>query len=716
MYVEAMRNVLSSASFIAVVASAALPAQQSPGPFTLAQILGYPYPSELVAAPAGGAVAWVLNERGVRNVWAAAAPDWTPHSLTKYSDDDGQELTNLAFMPDGKTVIYVRGGDHDANWAAEGGLAPDPASSPEQPKVGIWAVGFTGAPPRFLAEGDEPAVSPRNDLIAFVKDGQVWALQFFSTKPAAQLFFTRGRNGSLAWSPDGSRLAFVSDRGDHSFIGLFASDTEPIRYLAPSTGRDFQPRWSPDGRQIAFVRMAGEGGPPEPLLVNVPEPWSIWVADAATGAGRQVWSSPRTLHGSYPETPGGANLNWGAGDRLVFLSDLDGWPHLYSVALAGGAPLLLTPGPFMVEYVAIAPDHKSLVYNANAGADSNDLNRRHLFRVPVDRAAAAALTSGTGLEWTPVITADGATIAFISGEARRPPVPAILPSSGGQPQLLGKDRVPSDFPDSELVVPRPVTWRAPDGTLIHGQIFERPHLMGKHAGVVFVHGGPPRQMLLGWHYREYYANAYAVNQYLASRGFVVLSVNYRLGIGYGHDFHHPPHAGPAGAAEYQDVLSGGRFLAGLPDVDRARIGIWGGSYGGFLTALALARNSNVFAAGVDLHGVHDWASDLGDDLVLPYWRYERSDRDSARLVAWRSSPVASIATWKSPVLLIQGDDDRNVRFHQTVDLVRRLDAAGVPHEELVLPDEIHAFLRHRSWLTADSATAAYLGRVLREGP
>jgi dipeptidyl aminopeptidase/acylaminoacyl peptidase len=272
--------------------------------------------------------------------------------------------------------------------------------------------------------------------------------------------------------------------------------------------------------------------------------------------------------------------------------------------------------------------------------------------------------------------------------------------------------VPADFPSAIFVLPRTVAFRAPDGTMVHGTLFERPGLSGKHAAVVFVHGGPPRQMLLGWHYMGYYSNAYAVNQYLASRGFVVLSVNYRLGIGYGHDFHHPEHAGPAGAVEYQDVLAGGRYLAGLPDVDAARVGIWGGSYGGFLTAMALARNSNVFATGVDLHGVHDWTGRMGDGPG----RVERGDWDSARVVAWRSSPVASIKTWKSPVLLIHGDDDRNVRFHQTVDLARRLDAAGVRYEELVLPDEIHGFLRHGSWLTADSATVTYLGRVLREGP
>jgi len=325
----------------------------------------------------------------------------------------------------------------------------------------------------------------------------------------------------------------------------------------------------------------------------------------------------------------------------------------------------------------------------------------------VDRPGPTELTSGEGLEWAPVVTGDGSTVAFISAEAKRPPLVAIMPSTGGTPRLLGADRIPADFPTDALVVPRKVVFRSPDGLTIHGQLFERPGT-GKHPAVVFVHGGPPRQMLLGWHYSEYYANAYATNQYLASRGYVVLSVNYRLGIGYGHDFHHPPHAGAAGAAEYRDVLAGGRYLAALPEVDARRVGIWGGSYGGFLTAMALARNSDVFAAGSDLHGVHDWTSDRYSNET---WRYEKGDLDSARVVAWRSSPVAYVGTWKSPVILIQGDDDRNVRFHQTVDLARRLAAQGVHYEELVIPDEIHDFLRFRSWVTADSATAAFFDKT-----
>ncbi|HEY0746443.1 MAG TPA: alpha/beta fold hydrolase [Steroidobacteraceae bacterium] len=678
--------------------------------FSMAQVLHYPFAAELAASEHGDVIAWVCNLDGVRNVWLARAPSYTPTKVTQYTEDDGQEITQLTFSPDGTRLVYVLGGDHDANWPAEGNLAPDPSSSPEQPLTAIWSVPVNGGAPAKVDEGDEPAISSRGQL-AFTKDGHVWVSSLDGGKPE-RLFFDRGKNSELAWSPDGTRLAFVSDRKDHSFIGIFTSKTVPLTYLAPSTNKDAAPVWSPDGTRIAFARRPGDGGAPKPLLARTPRPWSIWIASAADGSGRAVWKSPDTLAGSFPDTAGEANLHWGAGDRIVFMAYLDDWPHLYSVAASGGTPVLLTPGNFMVEHVAESRDRRFMIYAANTGTTPGDEDRRHLFRVPVDHAGSVALTAGDSLEWTPVSAAE-TEVAFIAAGPQNPPTVAVMGLDGKHRNVLNA-ATHSEFPTGKLIAPKPVTFKAADGTLVHGQLFDTGGTKSgaRKAGVIFVHGGPPRQMLLGWHYMDYYSNGYAVNQYLAAHGFVVLSVNYRLGIGYGREFHHPEHAGFAGASEYQDVVAGAHFLQSLAGVDGKRIGIWGGSYGGYLTAMALARNSDLFKSGVDLHGVHDWSMLMEEWTGKQRSRFEKGDRDAAMEVAWNSSPDARIAGWKSPVLLIQGDDDRNVPFQQTVDLARRLEERNLPFEELVIPNEIHGFLRHATWLRVDQATANFLARTL----
>lgn len=372
--------------------------------------------------------------------------------------------------------------------------------------------------------------------------------------------------------------------------------------------------------------------------------------------------------------------------------------------------MLLTPGNYMAEYITISSDRRYLVFAGNAGTDADDIDRRHIVKVPVDRAEPTVLTPGKGVEWTPFVTGDGKFIAYISANAQRPPLPAVMPADGGKSITLGEDRIPSDFPTARLVTPKKVVYKAPDGVDIHAQLFEAAGGAAKKPAIIYVHGGPPRQMLLGWHYSDYYSNAYSLNQYLASRGYVVLSVNFRLGIGYGYDFHRPPNAGAQGAAEYQDVKAGAEYLQRLAQVDPKRIGIYGGSYGGFLTALALARDSQLFAAGADIHGVHNWTAERVAPLLES--RYEKApDVQRALDVAWQSSPVSAMATWKSPVLLIHADDDRNVRFNQTTDLVRRLEKAGVPYEELVIPDDTHHFQRHANQLQVNAAVAAFFDRV-----
>jgi dipeptidyl aminopeptidase/acylaminoacyl peptidase len=678
--------------------------------FTMEQIKSYPFPNALTSAATGTRIAWAMNEQGKRNVWVADGPEFRPRQLTRYDVDDGQEITSLQISDDGKWVVFIRGGDFGSNW--EDAAPVNVLNRPTPPRVQILAMPFEGGEPRALGEGEGPVISPRSDVVAFTRDRAIWLAPIDGSSPARRVIAGRGDYGAPEWSPDGSRIAFVSGRGDHSFIGVYQNDSTPMRWIAPTTNRDATPRWSPDGTRIVFVRRPGAGGRPDSLLAQRHTPWSLWTADVATGQAKQLWISPKTLRGSVPSTHGGTNLQWAANGRIVFMSYMDGWPHLYSIAAGGGEPLLLTPGKYMAEYVTLSADRQWLAFAGNAGSSPLDIDRRHIVRVPVDRAAPEVLTEGSGLEWTPVFTGDGSTIAYISATAQRPPVVTVMPSGRRDARLVGADRVPADFPSAQLVTPKQVIVTAPDGMRVHAQLFDNA-APGKRPAVIYVHGGPPRQMLLGWNYSDYYSNAYAMNQFLASRGFLVLSVNYRLGIGYGREFHHPPRGGAQGASEFQDIVAAARWLRTQPNVDGSRIGIYGGSYGGYLTALALARNSDLFAAGVDVHGVHDFTMDRAANMLARN-RYETApDAERALEVAWRSSPMSSLRSWKSPVLLIHGDDDRNVRFNQTVELVRRLAAAGVPYEDIVIPDDTHHFMRHANQLLVNDAIAAFFERQLK---
>jgi dipeptidyl aminopeptidase/acylaminoacyl peptidase len=714
-----------------------LPLHLSAQPTSFEAFKHYPFPTELCASAKGSKIAWALNEQGVRNVYVAQGPDFTPRQLTRYSQDDGQEITSLTISPDGKYVVFVRGGDHGGNW--DNSLPTDPTSGLEPFKMQIASLPFDGGDPKYLAEGDYPVISPDGKQVAFIKNGQVWAAPVDGSATARRLFTTRGTLNSLEWRPAGSALVFVADLGDHSVIGIYTDSTTPLKWIAPSFSRDLSPRWSPDGSRIVFVRRPASGGAPDSLLTLRPTPWSLYIAEIATNKATLLWQSPHTLRGSWPTTDGEANLHWGAGNKIVFLSYQDGWPHLYAIDAtstinaASTIPItsstrttptipttrpkeqLLTPGSFMCEHIALSADRRYLTFSANTGNDPNDIERRHAAIVNLDDNKMQVLTPGDGLEWTPILPAEGNVVAFIHATAQQPPLPAIMPLNGDRKiTLLGADRIPADFPKDKLITPKAVTFLSADGLTIHADLFLPPGGTAKKAAIIFVHGGPPREMLLGWHYSDYYSNAYACNQYLASLGFVVLAVNYRLGIGYGYAFHQPPHAGVRGAAEYLDIRAAGRWLQQQTFVDPERVGIYGGSYGGYLTALALGRDSRLFKAGVDISGVHDRVTQTPQfNSANPYER--APDYDEAVKTAWSSSPISAVDTWTSPVLIIHADDDRNVRFAQSIELINRLQKKGVPCETMMIPDDTHDLLRWANQVTVYGAAADFLVKHFHPG-
>lgn len=560
---------------------------------------------------------------------------------------------------------------------------------------------------------------------------EMWDTDSQPTTEPKQLVRAHGTASQLRLSPDGTQLAFTSHRGDHSFIGVFHLQTKTLTYSDPGTGQDHDAAWSPDSKHIAFLR--------ESPVVNeldlrwmrsVPVPWSIRIADVGTGEGKQVWQADAGTGSLFHEIVAKNQLLWMKDNRIVFPWEKTGWLHLYALAPAARQAQLLTPGNFEIDNVVT--DGRRIVYSSNQRLrDAEDVDRKHLWGYRTGARANEIYSSGEGLETNPALLSDG-SLAYLQASSTTPFMPywrkeqvtntcetserlkeAVACSTYTYMHVpLIKGTLQKTFPAQQFVTPTQVVFPATDNLQIHAQLFlptgAKP--TDKLPTIVFFHGGSRRQMLLGYNPMQYYAQTYELNQYFANHGYAVLSVNYRSGIGYGMEFRQAQHYGAFGGSEYLDIEGAVKWLKAQPWCDTHRIGAWGGSYGGYLTALALARDSNDFAAGVDLHGVHDWSYEL--DMWKPT-SDPAHDTSAAAKIAFEASPMADVSKWKSPVLLMQGDDDRNVLFGQTVRLAAALRAQGVTVEEKVYPDEVHDFLLHRDWVDAYQRAADFFDRHLK---
>jgi dipeptidyl aminopeptidase/acylaminoacyl peptidase len=720
-----------SALGLAIALIAAVPQSASAQrKFTIKEVLEPGFNYELVAARKVDRIAWLANIEGRRNVYTAAAPEFAPVRLTNFMDDDGVDLTSLRLSDDGAVAVFVRG--HTPN---RDGWVANPSSDPRGGERAIWAVRTDGGEPWKLAVAASPALSPNGKWVLFTRDGQIYGVpvdrnlaEEARRRSEAPLFRAYGTNGGPVWSPDGSRIAYVSNRGDHSYIAVYNIDNPGVSYMAPGVDRDTSPTWSPDGKRIAFIRRpgatfseiaggggagggrggrrgappsaeggqrrgGGRGGPDGLRRVAFADgsTLQLWTADVETGEGKPFWSNPVGGERVFANI---RSIDW-AGESVIFELNRNNWRHQYAIPIAGGVenPIELTPGEGLTEFIGLSPDGRALFYSTNVG----DIDRRHLWRVSTSGGEPVQLTSGDGIETYPAPMASGRWVAAMSAGVKQPQSVALVPAEGGRPAVIFP-RLPAGAPQESFVTPESVVLEAPDGLKFHNQLFVPADIRPgeRRPAILFTHGGPARQMLLGYQYLYFYHMAYAIDQYFCNQGYVVISVNYRSGIGYGDDFQNAADRGQRGNSEYQDVRTAGEYLASRPDVDPARIGLWGLSYGGILTAQGLARDSDLFAAGVDIAGVHLWGNSIDPEAT-----------------AYRSSSVSEIENWKSPVLLIHGDDDRNVAFSQTVGLVQLLRAHGIYHELIVFPDDVHDFLVHEKWLKSFAAADDFFDRFLR---
>ena len=667
----------------------------------IADYLAPAFPSDLVANHKGDAVAWVFNDKGSRNIYYGNPTLNNFKAVTPYKGDEGIEIGSIVFSPNDDKIFFVRGNGNNSK-----GEPANPAQLQYTTEQNIYSLDIASGTIKKLAKGTGPVISPDGKLLVYTQGGKAWKINLTEEASAVQpLLYSRGSISSLAFNTSGKQILFVSNREEHSFIGVYDFASNQVSFIDASTYNDSDPVWNKEGTHIAFIRNANIkyeiGFTPRPIAA---QPWEIRLAELATNKAYTLFKADEgqgsRLVGDLPAVA--TRLIWTSDNYIVFPWEKTGWMHLYSIEPNTKKINHLTPGIGEVETMRLGTDGKTIYYVTNI----NDSNRRHIWSVDASKANATILTKGNKIEYNPVIVNNG--LVYLQASATKPSWPVF--QSGGNEQALAANLFPTNFP-TNLVNPKTILVKATDGFSAPAQLFLPANYDAskKYPALIFLHGGSRRQMLEGFNYSSYYSNAYAVNQYFASQGYIVMALNYRSGIGYGLQFREAANYGMAGASEVNDLMGAGEYLKARTDVDAKKIGLWGGSYGGYLTAHGLSKRSDLFSAGVDIHGVHNWND---EEPTFEPW-YDSLRFPTAAQVAYKASPVFTAKGWKSPVLFIHGDDDRNVPFTETIHMIQQLRRQKVSVEEIIFPDEIHGFLLYKSWLKVDEATFEFINRKFK---
>lgn len=587
------------------------------------------------------------------------------------------------------------------DWAADGRLT--------------WAAGKTvwgakpGEEPATVLDGQESVSnlswSPDGRTLAVLRSGKLTLLggpALLNELPVP------GSVSQFSWAPNSARIACLILENKQRDAAVVDVATRKLVWQSHTPEMEHGLAWvGPD--RLNVVRMTLDSKRREYVLVSLPD------------GAEEVLEREESHRGLRTEiTPVGAP----SGDAIAYTLHVDGWAHIVVRDFARGTRTVALPGEH--EDVGHAgcqarfsPDGRYLVFASNKGV----LQQRHLWRYDRETGEAVQLTSEPGTQVTPDWAPDGKQIGFIACSPWQSAEVAVVEASGGEVKRLTRS-MPEAWTPEVQVEPQHVTFPSAEGLTIHADLFLPKGFdpSRKYPALVYIHGGPARQMRYGWHPLRSYGFFYGVNQYLLQQDYVIISVDYRGGIGYGVEYEQASYLKWA-QTELEDCINGGRFVKALPYVDPDRVAIWGLSYGGYMTLAALTKYPDEFALGINIAGVWDfeqWARWIeaknpgAPNYFVARWGGPKAEWNAE---AYRHvSPRNFVEQLKAPLLNLHGTADEAVDFAQLDVIVKDCTDHNKDFAALYYPGETHLFHRRKTWEDALRRIEAAFERHLKGDP
>jgi dipeptidyl aminopeptidase/acylaminoacyl peptidase len=569
------------------------------------------------------------------------------------------------WAPDGRQVGFQWGpGTERDFWAADASAAK-PASRGS-------ATVRQLAPLTGRADG---VVSPDWRLMAYVAKKHIWVTPLGGGRPV-RVTSEEGKYSGLNWAPDSRQLAFILERSDQDDIGIGSASGGAVTMIAATPRDEDSPIWSPSSDRLAFIRRFDDW-----------TGYEIWVS--APDGTKQHQVVREAYQKGVEEFHFDGNNQWSPdGKRLAYLSSRTGYDHVWTVAVDGGEPTELTKGAFVDYDPGWSPAGDRILF---VSSRSGDLEDRHVWVVAASGGAPVRLT-GDGLCGRPAWSRDGKRLAYLRSNSTQPPEVVVQDARAGAPTLQLTESRPDPGLTADFVEPEAVTWASKDGMKVHGVLLRPRNASGGPRPALMYFHGKGGINLKGWGGLP----DYVFHQYLVRQGYAILFVNWRgTHVGYGAAYEQANFR-DYGGGELDDVVTGAQMLAGQAGADPARVACWGGSYGGYMTMLAMTKTPEVCSAGVSLYGVSDWTTFL-QQSKRKLWRM--------RLVAKLGDPNKDPALWnksaairyaaqaRAPLLILQGLDDDGVMPVQGESLYDAMHLLGKNVEYVAYVGEGHGF-RH----------------------